>query len=80
MSLDNLFGMVALACTPDAPPGLAEQLHGLTHTIATDPNAPPEFRALGRVLNAVLSGERAPDTSALPPEWADKVREMLAAL
>ena len=80
MSLDNLFGMVALACTPDAPPGLAEQLHGLTHTIATDPNAPPEFRALGRVLNAVLSGERAPDTSALPPELADKVREMLAAL
>jgi len=80
ISLDDLFDMVALACTPDAPPGLAEQLHGLTHTIATDSNAPPEFRTLCRVLNAVLSGEHAPDTSALPPEWADKVREMLAAL
>jgi hypothetical protein len=80
MSLDDLFDMVALACTPQAPPGLAEQLHGLTHTVATDPNAPPEFRTLCRVLNAVLSGEHAPDTSALPPEWADKVREMLAAL
>jgi len=80
MSLDHLFGMVALACTPQAPPGLAEQLHGLTHTIATDPNAPAEVRTLGRVLNAVLSGEHAPDTSALPPKWANKVREMLAAL
>jgi len=80
LSLDDLLGVVALACTPDAPPGLAEQLHAATRTLAADPNAPAEIRALGRALNAVLSGDRAPDLSALPPELADKVWGMLGAL
>jgi tetratricopeptide (TPR) repeat protein len=79
-TLDDLLGLVALACTPDAPPGLAEQLHAATRTMAADPNAPPEVRALGRALNAILSGDRAPDLSALPPELAEALRRLLSTI
>jgi len=41
---------------------------------------PPEIRALGHALNQILSGERAPDVSALPPQLADAVRGVLAEL
>ncbi len=80
MTLDDLLTLVATACRPEAPPGLGEQLHAATRTMAADPDAPAELRALGRVLNHVLSGERDPDLSALPPEVADRVRGMLATL
>ena len=75
MALDNLLDLVAAAVRPDAPPGLAEQLHAATHTMSTDPNAPPEIRALGRVLNRLLSGEREPDLSGLSPGLANEIRE-----
>jgi tetratricopeptide (TPR) repeat protein len=80
MTLDDLLDLVATACRPEAPPGLGEQLHAATRTMAADPGAPAELRALGRVLNHILSGERDPDLSALPPEVAEKVRGMLATL
>lgn len=48
--------------------------------MATDPNTPAELRALGHVLNRVLSGDRTPDLSALPPELADEVQAMLITL
>ena len=38
------------------------------------------MRKLGRVLNAILSGERNPDLADLPPDLADKVRGVLAQL
>jgi hypothetical protein len=41
---------------------------------------PAEFRALGRTLNAVLSGERDPDLSALPDGLAQAVRAMVAGI
>jgi len=71
---------VARACGPDAPPGLAEQLHGATRNMATQADLPEEVRALGRVLNRVLSGERDPDLSGLPPQLADAVQGMLVGL
>jgi hypothetical protein len=77
LGLSDLFNMVAQACHPDAPPGLAEQLHALTRQMSGDPNAPAEIQALGRVLNRVLSGDRDPDLSALPPELAEAVRKLL---
>ena len=80
MTLDDLLGLVALACRPDAPPGLGEQLHGFTRTMAAASDAPSEVRALGRALNAVLSGDRAPDLSALPPELAEALRRLLSAM
>ncbi len=69
-----------MACTPDAPPGLAGQLHAATRTMAADPNAPPEARALSRALNAILSGDRAPDLSALPPELAAALQRLLSTI
>ena len=80
LTLDDLLDLVARACCRDAPPGLGEQLHAATRTMVTDTDAPPELRALGSVLNRVLSGERDPDLSALPSELADRVRAMLATL
>jgi len=80
VTLDQFLASVVLACTLQAPPGLAEQLYGTTREMATRRDAPPEIRALGRALNAVLSGERDPDLSALPPALAEKVRKVLAQL
>jgi hypothetical protein len=80
MTLDDLFGLVATACSPAAPVGLGEQFFGLTRGLAGDARLPAEIRGLGRVLNEVLAGKRDPDLSALPPELADKVRAMLAGL
>jgi tetratricopeptide (TPR) repeat protein len=79
MSVGDLVGLVARAIGPDAPAGLGEELHGLTRGLAHDPGMPAEVRALGRVLHRILSGERAPDLSALPAEWAEAVRRLLAA-
>jgi tetratricopeptide (TPR) repeat protein len=77
ITLDQLLALVAAAGRPDAPPGLAEQLFGLTRALASSPEASPEVRALGRVLNHVLSGDHDPDLSGLPPELADAVRAIL---
>ena len=80
VKLDDFLAMVVQACRPDAPPGLGEQLYNATRGMATQPNAPSGIRELGRVLNEILSGERNPDLSALPPQLADQVRGVLDAL
>ena len=80
VKLDDFLNMILQACRPDAPVGLGEQLWNATRGMATQPNAPAGMRELGRVLNAILSGERAPDLSALPPQLADKVRGVLDAI
>ena len=80
ITLEQLFGMVAQACRPDAPAGLAAHLHATTQGLATDTAQPAEIRALGRALNAILSGERNPDTSALPPALAEAVRALVAQI
>jgi hypothetical protein len=80
ITLEQLFGLVAQACRPDAPAGLAAQLHATTQQFAADAGMPAEVRALGRALNAVLSDDRAPDLSALPAGLADAVRGMIAGI
>ncbi len=80
LTLDQLLDLVARACRPDAPAGMAEQLHALTRAISADANMPDEFRALGRALNAVLAGERTPDLAALPAELAERVRAVIAGI
>ncbi len=77
VSLEDFVAMVARACRPDAPEGLKERMLAATRGMATQPGASQEIRELGRALNAVLSGEKDPDLSALPPAWAERVREML---
>jgi hypothetical protein len=79
ITIDDLLKFVALACQPNAPPQLVEQMHGIAQSLQS-PEAPPEMHALGRVLAVILSGERHPDLSALPPELASKIRELLVAL
>ena len=74
MTLDDLLNLVATAIGPDAPAGLGERLFAATQSMATETNAPAEMRALGRVLNHILSGDREPDLAALPPELAAKIR------
>ena len=80
MSLEKFLELVGLACRPEAPAGLAEQLHGATRAMAQDPDAPAEMRALGQVLNQILSGEREPDLSLLPQSLANAVHALLAGL
>ena len=80
VKLDDFLSMVVVACRPDVPEGLAEQLLGATRGMAAQPNAPTGMRELGRALNAILSGERSPDLADLPPDLADKVRGVLAQL
>jgi hypothetical protein len=80
VTLDDFLSTVVVACRPDAPDGLAEQLLGATRGMAAQPTAPAGMRELGLVLNAILSGERDPDLADLPPDLADKVRGVLAQL
>jgi len=58
-------------------PEEAEQFFNAASKMAADPNAPPEVRVLGKVLRAILAGEKSPDLSALPPELAALVRKAL---
>ncbi|MCG3120538.1 MAG: hypothetical protein ALAOOOJD_03282 [bacterium] len=60
----------------NAPPQFAAQIRDIAQSLQS-PEAPPEMHALGRVLAALLTGERHPDLSALPPELASKIREYL---
>jgi hypothetical protein len=80
ISLEDFLQQVVRACKPDAPAGLAEQMHAATRGMATQANLSPELRELGRVLNQILSGERKPDLSALHPQLAEAVRKVLAQL
>jgi tetratricopeptide (TPR) repeat protein len=77
-ALDQLLDAVINACQSDAE--LGEQLFDFTRDLAADPAQPPDLRALGRVLQRVLAGERAPDLSDLPAELASAVQAMLARL
>ncbi len=76
-TLDQLLGMVVTACRPNPPPGIRDMLLKLTQQMSTDPNAPPGVNELGRVLDAVLKGERNPDMTGMPPELVAMLRKML---
>ena len=65
------------AARGEGPPELSVQLHAITRGLATDGNAPPELQALGRALNAILSGAREPDLAGLSPELAAAMRQVL---
>jgi len=80
VKLDDFLAMIVQACRPHAPAGLGEQLWNATRGMATQASAPSGIREMGRALSEILSGERAPDLSALPPQLADKVRGVLDAL
>ncbi len=80
MSLADFVQMVAQACRPDAPPGFVEQVRTVTRGMATQPDALPEVREFGQVLNAILAGQRDPDLASLPPQFAEAIRQLLAKI
>lgn len=80
MTLDNLFSLVVLARSPEAPAGLAEQLDAATRGLAEDDSASEEIRELGNILNRVLAGDHHPDLSSLPLNLQNITRTMLATL
>lgn len=43
-------------------------------------SAPPEDRMLGEILSRILMGDRKPDLSALPPDLASEIQDMLNRL
>ena len=77
---NSLLNGVVTVARGEGPPELGVQLHAVTRGLAMDPNAPPELQGLGRVLNAILSGERQPDLSGLPPNLAAAVRQVLGQI
>jgi hypothetical protein len=78
--LNGLFNGVMAVSTGQAPAELGVQLHAVTRALAGDPDMPAELQALGRTLNAILSGDHDPDLSALPPELAAAVRQVLGEI
>ena len=80
ISLEDFIQRVTRACKPDAPAGLAEQMYVATRGMATQPNAHPVVRELGRILNAILSGDTSPDLSQLPENVAARINEVLRDL
>jgi hypothetical protein len=78
--LDQFLDRVGQACRAGAPAGLGEQLYTATLGMAQQTGAAPEINALGRILNAILCGERQPDLAALPAPLAAKVQGLLASL
>jgi tetratricopeptide (TPR) repeat protein len=78
LDLDQLLDMVARAAAGDQ--ALGAQLFPALQRMAGDRSAPPELRALVRVLVGALAGERKPDLAALPPELAERVRALLGSL
>ncbi len=80
ISLADFVQMVAQACRLDAPPDFVEQVRTVTRGMATQPNALPEVREFGQVLNAILAGERNPDLASLPPQFAEAIKRLLADL
>ncbi len=80
MTLDNLFSLVVLARSSEAPAGLAEQLDAATRSLAEDATASEEIRELGSILSQVLAGDHHPDLSSLPLNLQNITRTMLATL
>ena len=80
ISLEDFIQRVTRACQPDAPAGLAEQMRTATRGMATQANLHPALQELGRILTAILAGERNPDLSELPNNVAARIKEMLHEL
>ena len=80
ISLEDFIQRVARACQPDAPAGLAEQMRTATRGMASQANLHPALQELGRILTAILAGERNPDLSELPNNVAARIKEMLHEL
>jgi tetratricopeptide (TPR) repeat protein len=55
----------------------AEKYFEAVSKMTVDPNAPPHYQELGKVLQKYMSGIKSPDLSALPEEIAKIVKDEL---
>jgi hypothetical protein len=80
LSLRDFLALVTKACKSDAPAGLREQLQNATQGMIIQADNPPELKQLGRVLQAILAGDRSPDLLTLDPQLIAPVRQILDEL
>lgn len=78
--INGLLNGVLLASKPGAPDILRHDVETFTRKLADDEAAPPDLRALGRILHDILNGDRAPDLGDLPPELTAVVHTLLNRL
>jgi hypothetical protein len=78
--INGLLNGVLLASKPDAPDILRDDVETFTQKLAEDETAPPDLRALGRILHDILNGDRDPDMRDLPPELTAVVHTLLSRL
>ncbi|MFH1810178.1 MAG: hypothetical protein ABIJ09_15640 [Pseudomonadota bacterium] len=76
LDLGEFVGMVAYACRPNTPDEVRAQLDRACQAMASDPDAEPALRALGRALGELLAGRHDPDMSELPEELSDLVKKL----
>jgi len=56
----------------------AEEYFKSAQKMAADSSVPAEMRALGRVLQRIMIGDKNVDLSSLPREWAEAVERAMA--
>ena len=78
--IEDLFQGVVYACQPNTPLVYSERMYNATLKMSEHPKLEPGLRALGRVLNQILAGERKLELSGLSPHWTMRVRELLSML
>ncbi len=76
MTIDQ-FIMEAIRAARQKKPEV-QQYYEAAGKMASDPNAPAEFRNLGKVLQRIMLGDTKADLSALPPELAGIIKKALA--
>jgi tetratricopeptide (TPR) repeat protein len=75
VTLEELIHFVELACRGHEVQ--REDMLRATASLAQDPQQPPEVRALGQALHRILEGDRRPDLSRLPADYAEAVKSLL---
>jgi hypothetical protein len=76
LDLGEFVGMVAFACRPGTPDEVRDRLADACQAMASDPDAEPALRALGRALGERLAGRSDPDMSELPAELSELVKRL----
>jgi hypothetical protein len=73
MTVEQFIALVLTAARERRPE--AQALYEAVTKMATDPAAPAELRALGRVLQRLMLGDSRVDLSGLPAAWVEVIRK-----
>ncbi len=75
--VEQIIERVAFVCQDGTPVVYGEEMYEITQKMMEHPRLDPELREVGRVLHAILAGERKPDLTPLSPPWAMQIRALL---